>query len=54
MKRLLDAAILITLLAAITQTASAFPYKSPDAGSTALLTGIALMGMAVVRRFIRR
>jgi hypothetical protein len=54
MKRVLDAAIVITLLATITQTVSAFPNRTPDAGSTAALTGIALVGLAVVRRFIRR
>jgi len=54
MKRVLDAAILITLLAAITQTAGAHvPTSSPDAGSTALLMTIACAGLVAVRRFKR-
>ena len=53
MKRILDAAILITLLAAITQTASARTSVIPDAGSTALLMTIACAGLVAVRRFKR-
>jgi hypothetical protein len=54
MKRVLDAAILITLLAAIAQTASARgSFPTPDAGSTALLMTIACSGLAAVRRFKR-
>jgi hypothetical protein len=53
LKRVLDSAILITLLAALTQTASAKGKPLPDAGSTAALMGIACAGLAIIRRFRR-
>ena len=51
-KQVLNAAILMTLLAAITQTASARTFV-PDAGSTSVFLGIACVGLAAVRRFKR-
>jgi hypothetical protein len=51
-KRVLDTAILMTLLAAVTQTASA-SVTLPDAGSTSLLMVVACAGLASVRRFMR-
>jgi hypothetical protein len=55
MKRVLNAAILVTLLVALTQTATAKPkpLTTPDAGSTACLMGVACAGLAMIRR-IRR
>jgi hypothetical protein len=38
----------------LVQSASASIDRVPDAGSTAVLTGIAAMGLAALRRFIRR
>jgi hypothetical protein len=52
-KRILGTATLMTLLAAITQTASARTSFVPDAGSTSILVGIACVGLAAVRRFKR-
>jgi hypothetical protein len=55
MKRVLDTAFLITLLAVITQDAHAgFHPSAPDAGSTSLLMAIACGGLIAVRRFIKR
>jgi hypothetical protein len=51
--RLLDSAILVTLLGALTQTASAVPSGLPDAGSTIGLMGVACAGLAAIRRFRR-
>ena len=54
MKRVLGAAVLMTLLIAVTQTASAHvPTQVPDMGSTSTLMGIACAGLAVIRRFKR-
>lgn len=52
-KRVLDAAILLTLLVTLTQTASALPTPLPDAGSTAALMGVACAGLVLIRRFRR-
>jgi hypothetical protein len=51
-KRLLNGAIVITLLAAITQTANA-RLVLPDAASTSSLVGIACCGLVAIRRFLR-
>jgi len=53
--QLLGGAVFVTLLAAITQNASASYTLStaPDAGSTSLLMAIACAGLAAVRRFKR-
>jgi hypothetical protein len=51
-KRVLDAAILITLLAAATQTASA-RHIVPDTGSTSVLMVIACAGLTAIRRIKR-
>jgi hypothetical protein len=51
--RLLDGAIVVTLLAALTQTAGATPVAAPDAGSTMGLMGVACAGLAAIRRFRR-
>jgi hypothetical protein len=55
MKHVLNAAFLITLLAALTETVSAkgSPLATPDAGSTACLMGIACAGLVMARRFRR-
>jgi hypothetical protein len=49
---LLDGAIFVTLLAALTQTASA-KVPVPDAASTSGLIGIACFGLVAVRRLLR-
>ena len=53
--RVLNGTLLVMLLGALTQTASALPLPptAPDAGSTALLMGIACAGLAMVKRFRR-
>lgn len=53
--RLLDVAIVVALLAAITQTASALtpPPSAPDAGSTAGLMGLASVALVAIRRLLR-
>jgi hypothetical protein len=51
--RLLDGSIVVTLLAALTQTASATPNGIPDASSTIGLMSIACAGLTVIRRFRR-
>jgi hypothetical protein len=54
MKRVLNVAILMTLLAATTQIVSARVHSTaPDAGSTSLLMAMACAGLAVIRRFKR-
>lgn len=50
--RLLDGAIFVTLLAALTQTASA-RTAVPDAASTSSLIGIACCGLVAMRRLLR-
>jgi hypothetical protein len=53
-KRVLGTAIVMTLLAVITQNASAsITLGTPDAGSTSLLMAVACAGLAAVRRFMR-
>jgi hypothetical protein len=52
--RLLDGAILIAVLAALTQTASATPPPpAPDASSTACLFGLAGTALVAIRRLVR-
>jgi hypothetical protein len=51
--KLLNGAIFVTLLAAVTQTAGAIPPPLPDAGSTRLLMVIACAGLVAFRRFRR-
>jgi hypothetical protein len=53
MKRILDGAILLTLLAAATQNASALPKPVPDAASTAGLMSVVCAGLVAIRRFRR-
>jgi hypothetical protein len=54
MKRVLDAAILMTLLGILSQSASAsIQIPAPDAGSTSMLLAIACAGLTAVRRFKR-
>lgn len=54
-KRVLDALMLLALLGAITQTASAsVVLKTPDAASTSAMLGFAVVGLATARRFLRR
>jgi hypothetical protein len=51
-KQSLNAAILLTLISAMAQTASA-QILLPDAGSTSVLMAIACAGLVAVRRFKR-
>jgi hypothetical protein len=51
-KRLLDGAIVLALLVALTQSASARGVL-PDAASTSGLVGIACCGLVAMRRFFR-
>jgi hypothetical protein len=56
LKRALDVAILITLVLATSQTASARVHGNfavPDAGSTSLLMVMACSALAAVRRIVR-
>ncbi len=54
-KNILNLAMAVTVLAIVTQTASALPVgNAPDATSSSLLLSIAFGGMMVARRFIRR
>jgi hypothetical protein len=50
--RLLNGAIVVTLISAMTQTASALP-SLPDAGSTMSLMGLACAALVAIRRFLR-
>ncbi|MGP8198649.1 MAG: VPDSG-CTERM sorting domain-containing protein [Limisphaerales bacterium] len=52
--QIVNVLFVLGVFALLTQNVSAFPARTPDAGSTAALTGIAAVGLAVVRRFIRR
>jgi hypothetical protein len=53
-KKLLNGAILVALVATVTQTASALPLPAaPDASSTTVLLGIACTGLVAVRRLLR-
>jgi hypothetical protein len=52
--RLLDGAIVVTLLAALTQTASARFSPLPDASSTCALMGVVCAGLVLVRSRLRR
>jgi hypothetical protein len=54
-KVVLNTAILMALVAAVTQSASAsFTIPAvPDAGSTSLLMVVACAGLTAVRRFMR-
>jgi hypothetical protein len=53
-KNILNVTMALTLLAIVTQTASALQSGVPDATSSSMLLTIAFGGMMVVRRFIRR
>jgi len=47
--------MVVTVFAALTGVAQTTPVTNnvPDAGTTSALMGIALAGLAVVRRFVR-
>jgi hypothetical protein len=53
--RVLDGAVIVTLLAAFTLTANAVPggFSAPDASSTIGLMSAACAGLAILRRFRR-
>jgi hypothetical protein len=51
--RLLNGAIVVTLISAMTQTASANGLPLPDAGSTSALMGLAFAALVAIRRFLR-
>jgi len=54
MKKLVTFSIVVTVFAALTGTVQACEIDQvPDAGTTSSLMGIALAGLAIVRRFIR-
>jgi protein with PEP-CTERM/exosortase system signal len=46
--------LLITVLVLIASSAMAAPPPAPDAGSTSLLLGVAVMGLATAKRLFRR
>jgi hypothetical protein len=52
-KNILNVTMALTVLALLTQSASALPVV-PEVTSTSMLLGFALGGMMVVRRFLRR
>jgi len=43
----------LVVFASLTGVAYASPVATPDAGSTSALMGMALVGLAAVRRFVR-
>jgi hypothetical protein len=54
--RVLDGVVIVALLVAFTQTASALPQPlptAPDASSTATLMGVAFAGLAMIRKLRR-
>jgi xanthosine utilization system XapX-like protein len=51
--RSLGAALVVTVLAALTQTASAVPPAAPDVTSTAGLFGLAGAALVAIRRLVR-
>jgi Zn-dependent alcohol dehydrogenase len=53
MKKLITLVIAIVAFSAMAGLAQAAQFVTPDAGSTSALMGIALVGLAAVRRFVR-
>jgi hypothetical protein len=56
MKKIITLIMAVTVFAALTgvvQAGHVITNQAPDAGTTSALMGIALAGLAVVRRFIR-
>jgi hypothetical protein len=54
MKKIITSIMALTLFVALTGSAHAINIVSvPDAGTTSALMGIALAGLAIVRRFVR-
>jgi hypothetical protein len=53
-KHILNVSMALTVVALLTQTASALPVDAPEVASTSILLGLALGGMAAVRRFLSR
>ena len=55
MKKITTSIIALAMFVALTGVAQANPVTNnvPDAGTTSSLMGIALAGLAIVRRFIR-
>jgi hypothetical protein len=55
MKKIITLSIVLALFVALTGSAQAIQVISsaPDAGTTSALMGIAVAGLAIVRRFIR-
>jgi hypothetical protein len=53
--KLLNGAIIVTAVAAMTQIAGAIPPGNlvPDAGSASVLMGVACAGLVAIRRFRR-
>jgi hypothetical protein len=55
MKKIITSTMALTLFVALTGSAQAINVIAniPDAGTTSALMGIALAGLAIVRRFVR-
>jgi uncharacterized membrane protein len=54
MKRTFDFVAALALFTLFAQTVhAAVPVNVPDAGATSVLLGLALLGLASVRRFVR-
>jgi hypothetical protein len=55
-KSYLNLGLLVATLVFVAGTAGALPppAPAPDAGSTSLLLGLSVMGLAAIKRFIRR
>ena len=55
MKKIITSIMALALFVALTGAAQATPVTNniPDAGTTSALMGMALAGLAVVRRFVR-
>jgi hypothetical protein len=52
-RKLFSGAMLVALLAAMTQTAGAMPHECPDGGSASIAMVLVCSGLAAARRFIR-
>ena len=54
MKKIITSIMALTLFVALTGVAQAsLTNNVPDAGTTSALMGVALAGLAIVRRFVR-
>jgi hypothetical protein len=54
MKKIITSIMAVTVFAAVTGSVQAVSIAPiPDAGTTSALMGIAIAGLAIVRRFVR-